>query len=226
MSDIIRLEHIDKTYNLNKPNEFKALYEVSLNIARGEMVSICGTSGAGKTTLLNIIGLADSPSNGLYYLDGISVENYNDKQRAALRNKCFGYVLQDYGLLAEETVYENVIIPLVFSKTKQREYKIKAESALKLIGISELKNKRISELSGGQKQRVAIARAIVNDPDILLADEPTGALDSETGKEIIECFKSICKRGKTVLIITHDMNIAKTCDRIIEISDGRIVAVN
>lgn len=223
MNTVISLKNITKTYAYGKPNEFTALNDVSLDLGLGEMCAICGTSGAGKTTLLNIIGLVDTATKGEYSLNGEIISSYSDKQLAHLRNQYFGYVLQDYGLISNETVYENVIIPLIFSKTKRKDYKSKAQNVLNNIGIAELSNKKIDTLSGGQKQRVAIARALINNPTVILADEPTGALDEKTGKEIINCFRDICNSGKTVVIVTHDMNVAHQCDRIIEISDGVII---
>lgn len=223
MNTVISLKNITKTYAYGKPNEFTALNDVSLDLRLGEMCAICGTSGAGKTTLLNIIGLVDTATKGEYSLNGEIISSYSDKQLAHLRNQYFGYILQDYGLISNETVYENVIIPLIFSKTKRKDYKSKAQKVLNNIGIAELSNKKIDTLSGGQKQRVAIARALINNPTVILADEPTGALDEKTGKEIINCFRDICSSGKTVVIVTHDMNVAHQCDRIIEISDGVII---
>lgn len=223
MNTVISLKNITKTYAYGKPNEFTALNDVSLDLGLGEMCAICGTSGAGKTTLLNIIGLVDTATKGEYSLNGEIISSYSDKQLSHLRNQYFGYVLQDYGLISNETVYENVIIPLIFSKTKRKDYKSKAQKVLNNIGIAELSNKKIDTLSGGQKQRVAIARALINNPTVILADEPTGALDEKTGKEIINCFRDICNSGKTVVIVTHDMNVAHQCDRIIEISDGVII---
>lgn len=223
MNTVISLKNITKTYAYGKPNEFTALNDVSLDLGLGEICAICGTSGAGKTTLLNIIGLVDTATKGEYSLNGEIISSYSDKQLAHLRNQYFGYVLQDYGLISNETVYENVIIPLIFSKTKRKDYKSKAQKVLNNIGIAELSNKKIDTLSGGQKQRVAIARALINNPTVILADEPTGALDEKTGKEIINCFRDICNSGKTVVIVTHDMNVAHQCDRIIEISDGVII---
>ena len=223
MNTVISLKNITKTYAYGKPNEFTALNDVSLDLGLGEMCAICGTSGAGKTTLLNIIGLVDTATKGEYSLNGEIISSYSDKQLAHLRNQYFGYILQDYGLISNETVYENVISPLIFSKTKRKDYKSKAQKVLNNIGIAELSNKKIDTLSGGQKQRVAIARALINNPTVILADEPTGALDEKTGKEIINCFRDICNSGKTVVIVTHDMNVAHQCDRIIEISDGVII---
>lgn len=223
MNDIICLENITKIYSYGKQNAFIALNNVSLELKSGEMCAICGTSGAGKTTLLNIIGLADTATQGQYRLNGEIIKSYSDKKLANLRNQYFGYVLQDYGLVSDETVYENVIIPLIFSKTKCKDYKTKAQKALEKVGIAELSSKNVNKLSGGQKQRVAIARALINEPTIILADEPTGALDEKTGQEIIQCFRDICNLGKTIVIVTHDRNIATRCDRIIEISDGKIV---
>lgn len=223
INTIISLKNITKTYSYGKPNAFTALHDVSLDIKSGEMCAVCGTSGAGKTTLLNIIGLADTPTSGEYVLNGEIIKNFSDKKLASLRNRYFGYILQDYGLISDETVYENVIIPLIFSNTKRKDYKSKAEKVLNDVGIAELSDKKIDTLSGGQKQRAAIARALINEPTVILADEPTGALDEKTGKEIIQCFRDICNLGKTVVIITHDRNIANMCDRIIEISDGVLI---
>lgn len=223
MSIIISLKNITKIYSYGKPNAFTALHNVSLDLNAGEMCAVCGTSGAGKTTLLNIVGLADIPTEGEYMLNGEIIKNFSDKKLASLRNRYFGYVLQDYGLISDETVYDNVIIPLIFSKTRRKDYKSKAQKVLNDVGIAELSSKKIDTLSGGEKQRVAIARALINEPTVILADEPTGALDEKTGKEIIRCFRDICNLGKTVVIITHDRDIANMCDRIIEISDGVLV---
>ncbi len=223
MNNIIILKGITKIYSYGKPNAFKALDNVSLELKAGEMCAVCGTSGAGKTTLLNIIGLADTPTQGEYMLGGEVIKSYSDKKLAELRNRYFGYVLQDYGLIPEETVYENVVIPLIFGKTKRKDYKTKVQRVLNGVGIADLSSKKINTLSGGQKQRTAIARALINEPTVILADEPTGALDEKTGEEIISCFRDICNSGKTVVIVTHDRTIADKCDRIIEISDGKIV---
>ncbi|NLA76856.1 MAG: ABC transporter ATP-binding protein [Clostridiales bacterium] len=223
MSVVIELNAISKIYNQGKANEVRALNDVSLKIEEGELCAVCGTSGAGKSTLLNIIGCLDSPDSGEYLLFGDNVEKYSDKKRAALRNKSFGYVLQNYGLIESRTLYENVKIPLVFSDTKIKAINGKVIDSLEAVGLKGLEKRRITQLSGGQAQRAAIARALVNSPRILLADEPTGALDTNTGGDIIEHFKKINELGTTVIIVTHDEKVASKCERIIYIEDGKII---
>ena len=221
---MINIENLTKTYNYKKSNAFTALKEVSLKIDDGEMVAIIGKSGAGKSTLLHIIGCIDTFESGTYTIDETNVHKLSDKQLANIRNEKVGIVMQDFALVEEYTVLENVRIPLYFSHSKKSaKPKALALSALKRVGIVELANKPVNKLSGGQKQRVAIARAIVNDPSFILADEPTGALDTKTSAEIMELFKSLNDEGKTVIIITHDPTVAEACKRKIEISDGQIV---
>lgn len=219
---IIELKDLNKIYNYGKENAFQALCDVNLKIERGEMLAIMGTSGAGKSTLLHVIGFVDTFESGEYILDGKMVKNYSEKERAKLRNSHIGIVMQDFALIDNFTVQENVMIPVDFSPIK-RKRKDRVRDALKLIGIEEIKNKLVSELSGGQKQRVAIARAIVNEPDIILADEPTGSLDSKTSDDIMNVFKLLNDIGKTIVIITHDLTVAKKCGRIVELSDGKII---
>ena len=222
---MINIENLTKTYNYKKSNAFTALKEVSLKIDDGEMVAIIGKSGAGKSTLLHIIGCIDTFESGTYTIDETNVHKLSDKQLANIRNEKVGIVMQDFALVEEYTVLENVRIPLYFSHSKKSDKpKALALSALKRVGIAELANKPVNKLSGGQKQRVAIARAIVNDPSFILADEPTGALDTQTSAEIMELFKNLNDDGKTIIIITHDMGIADSCQRKIEISDGKIVS--
>lgn len=218
---MIRLEKVSKIYNGNRTNKFCALREISLCIKDGEFVAVIGKSGAGKSTLMHIIGCIDDFEQGEYFLDGKKINNIRAKKKALIRNSQIGIVMQDFALIEEYSVEENVMVPLYFSK-KVKNKKAKVQEALIKVGIEELSKKKINKLSGGQKQRVAIARAIVNNPDILLADEPTGALDSKTGQEIMEVFKNLNSNGNTVIIITHDMEIANQCSRIIEIKDGRI----
>ncbi len=221
---MIELKNIDKTYNLGKPNAFKALDDVSLTIKDGEMVAIIGKSGAGKSTLMHIIGCIDDFESGTYILNGEDISKIKEGKRSNIRNKDVGIVMQDFALVEDYTAIENVMVPLFFSKEKSKESKKeRAKAALKKLGIEELASKRVNKLSGGQKQRVAIARAIVNNPGILLADEPTGALDVKTSAEMLEVFKELNEQGITVIIITHDMEVAKACGRVIEISDGRII---
>lgn len=220
---MIKLEGISKIYNKKKSNEFYALDKVNVEINKGELVAIIGKSGAGKSTMMHIIGCIDDFEEGTYELNGKDISGVNSKKKAEIRNKEIGIVMQDFALIDEYTVEENVMIPLYFTKGVKNK-KDKVKSALEKVGIADLKSKPINKLSGGQKQRVAIARAIVNEPEILLADEPTGALDTKTGQGIMNVFKEINDNGKTVIIITHDMEIAKQCKRIIEIKDGKIVS--
>ncbi len=187
------------------------------------MVSIVGKSGAGKSTLLHIIACIDNYDEGEYYLDEKLIKNMKEKELAQLRNERIGLVMQDYALVDDFTAIENVLFPLDFAKTKVANRKNLAEKALEAVGMKEFKGKPVKELSGGQKQRVAIARAIVNHPSVLLADEPTGALDSDTSTEIMELFKNLNRQGMTIVIITHDMGVASLCNRIIEIADGNII---
>lgn len=219
---MIEIKNLVKIYNPKKTNEFEALHGISLEIADGELVAIIGKSGAGKSTLLHILACIDDYQDGEYIIDGTLVKNLSEKQYAKIRNEKIGMVMQDFALIDEFTAIENVMIPLNFSKNKVSDKKEKALKALQLVNIGELAGKRCNNLSGGQKQRVAIARAVVNDPSMILADEPTGALDTKTSAEIMNLFKSLNQRGRTVVIVTHDINIAKQCDRIIEISDGKI----
>ncbi len=220
---MIKLEGLSKIYNKKKSNEFYALNNVNVEINKGELVAIIGKSGAGKSTMMHIIGCIDDFEEGKYELNGKDISSISAKKKAEIRNKEIGIVMQDFALIDEYTVEENVMIPMYFTKGVKNK-KDKVKNALEKVGIEDLSSKSINKLSGGQKQRVAIARAIVNEPDILLADEPTGALDSKTGQEIMNVFKKINDNGKTVIIITHDMEIAKQCKRIIEISDGKIVS--
>ena len=220
---MIEINNINKTYNIGKSNAFQALKDVSLTIEDGEMVAIIGKSGAGKSTLMHIIGCIDDFESGTYILNGDDISSIKEGKRAKIRNKDIGIVMQDFALVEDYTAIENVMIPLYFSRGKLLESKKSiAKKALEKVGIGELASKRVNKLSGGQKQRVAIARAIVNNPSILLADEPTGALDVKTSAEIMGVFKELNEQGITVIIITHDMEVADACERVIEISDGRI----
>lgn len=220
---MLKIENLTKTYNYKKPNAFTALKDVSLEVEDGEMLAIIGKSGAGKSTLLHIIGCIDKFEKGSYTIDGTDVHSLSDNKLAKIRNEKVGIVMQDFALIDEYSVIENVMIPLNFSKKKLGKPKELAMKALEKVGIANLAKKPVSKLSGGQKQRVAIARAIVNDPSFILADEPTGALDTKTSSEIMELFTELNKSGKTVIIITHDLTVADKCKRKVEISDGRII---
>lgn len=220
---MIKLNNIHKIYNEHKANECEALKGVSLEISNGEMAAIIGKSGAGKSTLLHILACIDSYEEGELYFDDLLIKNLSEKQSAKIRNEKIGIVMQDFALVDNFTSIENVMLPLDFAKNKSRNKTELALNALKSVGMEELAKKSVNQLSGGQKQRVAIARAIVNNPDIILADEPTGALDSKTAAEIMNIFKELHNQGQTVIIVTHDLGVAKQCGRIIEISDGVIV---
>ncbi len=220
---MIEIKNINKTYNKGKVNAFQALKDVSLTIEDGEMVAIIGKSGAGKSTLMHIIGCIDDFESGTYIFNGDDISSIKEGQRAKIRNKDIGIVMQDFALVEDYTAIENVMIPLYFTKGKLLESKKSiARRVLEKVGIGELASKRVNKLSGGQKQRVAIARAIVNNPSILLADEPTGALYVKTSAEIMGVFRELNEQGITVIIITHDMEVAEACQRVVEISDGRI----
>lgn len=220
---MIKLQNVVKIYNPKKANEFTALKGVSAEISDGEMVAIIGKSGAGKSTLLHILACIDSYEDGEYYIDDSLVKKLSERKYAQIRNEKIGIVMQDFALVEDFSAVENVMIPLSFSKKKIKGKKEIALKALKSVGMVEYAKKACNKLSGGQKQRVAIARAIVNDPSMILADEPTGALDTKTSAEIMELFHELNEQGKTIIIVTHDPLVAEQCDRIIEISDGEIV---
>lgn len=222
---MIEIKNLYKTYNYGKPNAFEALKDVSLTINDGEMVAIIGKSGAGKSTLMHILGCIDDLEKGQYIFNGKDISKVNEKKSAAIRNSEIGIVLQEFALMEQYTVLENVIMPLFFTpKSGRRSEKEKrALEILKRLEMDEYAHKKVNKLSGGQKQRVAIARAMINNPSVLLADEPTGALDVKTTDEIMKVFRNLNKNGTTVIIITHDMEVAGMCDRIIEISDGKII---
>ena len=217
---MITLNQIIKVYNPGKANEFEALHGASLEIADGEMVAVIGKSGAGKSTLLHILACIDSYEGGEYRIDDTLVKGLSEKKLAQIRNEKIGMVMQDFALVEDFSAIENVLLPLDFAKQKKANRMELAMAALKSVGMDSMAKKPISQLSGGQKQRVAIARAIVNEPSVVLADEPTGALDSKTAQEIMDVFKELHSRGKTIVIVTHDMGIAEQCGRIIEIADG------
>lgn len=218
---MIIVKNLTKTYNKGKNNQFNAIENITFSVDDNELVAIVGTSGAGKSTLLHIVSTIDNATSGEVEIDGCDITKISNAKRAEMRNKQIGLVIQDYALINDYNVLENVMLPLTFSKVKNK--KEKALSALSDIGIEHLAKKQISKLSGGEKQRVAIARAIVNNPKYIFADEPTGNLDSVTTEGIIDLFQTLNKKGKTIIIITHDMNVANKCHRIIRLADGKIV---
>ncbi len=219
---MIEIKNISKNYQVGgKP--FYALDRVSLSVKGGEMIAIMGKSGAGKSTLLHILGCLERFEEGVYNLNGENVTNLSPKQLAKIRNAQIGFVLQDYSLINHKTALYNVISPMLFNKTPYKQMKPKALEALRTVGIVDQAEKDVVNMSGGQRQRVAIARAIVNSAPLILADEPTGNLDSTTTDEIMKLFCELHKQGKTIVIVTHDDHVASYCDRIITISDGKIL---
>jgi putative ABC transport system ATP-binding protein len=219
---MIQIEALTKVFKMGEI-EIRALDGVSFSIDKGEMVSIMGPSGSGKSTLMSIVGCLDVPTSGSYVLDGKPVEKMNDSQLADVRNRKIGFVFQQFNLLSRTSALENVELPLTYTGLGARACKEKALKALELVGLSDRVKHHPSELSGGQQQRVAIARALANDPAILIADEPTGALDSKTGAEIMELFQSLHQTiGQTVIMVTHDSFIARHTNRIIHLADGLI----
>jgi putative ABC transport system ATP-binding protein len=221
---MIEIENATKIYRMGD-TEVRALAGVSLTIAKGEMTAIMGPSGSGKSTLMAILGCLDVPTEGRYRLDGVKVENLNDNQLADIRSRKIGFVFQQFNLLARTSALDNVMLPLTYAGVGGRARRQKAEEALEKVGLKDRLHHRPNELSGGQQQRVAIARALVNDPAILLADEPTGALDSKTGAEIIGLFQRLHRElGQTVIYVTHDPFIARHTFRVLRIADGLIVS--
>jgi putative ABC transport system ATP-binding protein len=214
--------NLSKVYNQGKNNEVKALRDIDLEIVRGEMCAVIGPSGSGKTTLLRMIGCLDTPTNGKCSVSGVDTHKSSDKILSQLRNEQLGFVLQEFGLIDASTVYENIRVPLLFSRKHNKNTKEKIDSLLKKFNIYELRSKPVSKLSGGQKQRVAIARALVNDPSIILADEPTGALDSATAQDVMTELKELNHKGKTIIIVTHNASVAEQCGRVLNLVDGRL----
>lgn len=221
-SPLILTENLWKIYKLGK-QEVQALRGVSFAIEKNEFVAIMGPSGSGKSTIMNILGCLDTPTEGEYYLKGKPVSTLSDNELAYIRNNDIGFVFQVFNLLPRATAFHNVEIPLIYKGAKKKEREGKTRKALEMVEMTDRKDHRPSELSGGERQRVAIARALVNEPSLLLADEPTGNLDSKTGQEILNLFRKIHSQGNTIIIVTHDRDIAHEAQRIIHIKDGKIV---
>ena len=220
---LLELTGIEKTFAARRGGaSVKALRGVDLAVDRGEMIAIRGSSGAGKSTLLHIIGCLDRPTKGSYRLDGKDVVQESAARLAQIRNRTFGFVMQHFALVDEDSALQNAAIPLLFARTSPSLAKARALQQLDHLGIAHLARRKTATLSGGEKQRVAIARALVNHPDVILADEPTGALDRDNSAMIMEIFKTLHAEGKTIIIVTHEENVAGACQRIITLSDGQI----
>jgi len=220
-SHLIEMVGLRRTYEIGV-EKIQALDGIDLVVEHGEYVAIMGPSGSGKSTLMNIIGCLDTPSEGRYLLDGIPVETMNEDELAAVRNKKIGFVFQTFNLLARTTALHNVELPLIYGKIPRAERKLLAEEALVNVGLADRMNHQPNELSGGQRQRVAIARALVNKPSLLLADEPTGNLDSKTGREILDLFHELSSRGNSIIMVTHEDDVAREARRVVHIRDGRV----
>lgn len=219
--NLIELKNVTKKY-IQGNEEIKALDNVSVTIKKGEFVAIIGASGSGKSTLMNMLGCLDIPTSGEYYLDGVDVMSLKDTQLSYIRNKKIGFIFQGFNLIQGMTAYENVELPLIYRKVSKNKRKELSENALKMVSLSHRISHRPSEMSGGQQQRVAIARAIAASPPIILSDEPTGNLDKRSGREVMDILKNLNETGITVILITHDYEIAEQAKRKIKISEGRI----
>ena len=222
---VILMRDIVKTYYIGQPNELEILHGIDLTVQTGEFLSIVGESGSGKSTLMNVIGALDRPTSGTYELDGEGVDSLDDATLSRIRNKKIGFVFQSFNLIPRVSALENVEVPLLYAGVPSKERRARAMDLLTMVGMEDRADHQPNELSGGQNQRVAIARAMANDPAILLADEPTGALDSETSHLVMDLFHQLHEeRGKTIVLITHSNELAAETERIVKLSDGRIVA--
>lgn len=221
---VIDLRHIVKKFYVGKPNELEILHGISLQVQKGEFVSVVGQSGSGKSTLMNIIGILDRPTSGEYYLDGLDIQTAKDTELSHIRNQKIGFVFQTYNLVARTNALRNVELPMLYAGVPRKERRERAEYYLEIVGMKDRMLHKPDELSGGQKQRVAIARAMANHPSIILADEPTGALDSKTGRTVMDLFHRFHEeQGKTIVLITHSNELAEETERIITIRDGSVM---
>ena len=220
---IIEMQHIVKRFYIGEPNELEILHGISLDVAEGEFLSIVGASGSGKSTLMNLIGVLDRATSGTYTLDGTSIEEAEDNELSVIRNRKIGFVFQNFNLISRTTALRNVEIPMMYAGVPARERTERAEELMTLVGMEDRMTHEPNELSGGQKQRVAIARAMANDPAIILADEPTGALDSKTGRMVMDLFHQLNREHhKTIVLITHNHELAAEADRVLTMSDGML----
>ncbi len=219
---VASLENISKTYG-KEDLTVKALDSINLEIYKGDYLAVMGASGSGKSTAMNIIGCLDRPSKGIYKLNGIPVDNLSDDELAEIRNQKLGFVFQQFHLLSDATALENVTLPMIYAGIEPKKRLERGKNALKKVGLSERMNNRPNQLSGGQQQRVAIARAIINNPSILLADEPTGALDSKTTEDVLDLFDKLHESGITIVLVTHEDEVANRAKKIAKFKDGRIV---
>lgn len=225
MNNIIDMKNIIKSFYIGTPNELKILKGIDISVKQGEFVSIVGASGSGKSTLMNIIGALDKPTDGTYVLDKIDVSSLKDNELSAIRNKKIGFVFQTFNLIPRSSALSNVELPMLYGGLNNKTRKERAERLLELVDMKDRMLHKPNELSGGQKQRVAIARALANDPSIILADEPTGALDSATGRLVMDIFHKVHElEGKTIVFITHNNELAKETERIITLKDGQVIS--
>ena len=220
---IIEMHGIVKRYYIGKPNELEILHGIDLTVHQGEFVAIVGDSGSGKSTLMNIIGVLDRPTEGSYVLDGVDVGKAKDSALSDIRNRKIGFVFQTFNLIGRTSAQKNVELPLLYARVPARQRAKRAKELLEQVGMSERATHEPNELSGGQKQRVAIARALANEPALLLADEPTGALDSATSRTVMDIFHELHRQGMTIVLITHSQQLAEECQRILTLQDGRII---
>ena len=223
MNKLIEMRGIVKRFYIGQPNELEILHGIDLDVHEGEFISIVGASGSGKSTLMNLIGVLDKPTEGSYWLDGTEIEQADDNELSAIRNRKIGFVFQNFNLISRTNALKNVELPMMYAGVPARQRTQRAKELLDMVGMGDRMNHQPNELSGGQKQRVAIARAMANDPAIILADEPTGALDSKTGRLVMDLFHQLNReQGKTIILITHNPELAAETGRVLTMRDGML----